>query len=762
MAPVDGSGSCPAWMQIVLNRAVLSSFTQRSYYRSNATLWSVTVPTTHGSWLRGRWLTHSAPGRAFVAGAILKALSWVIGTLFGGAGISSLLDFLGSAAFLASGIGLVALLAGSARPRLLWPVRRKLSLSYVFIGAVPAGLIITFFALCGLLVFFSVSAYLMESRVRTLVGEARVQADATAIELRGRTGDVAAGIVARRQDELARVYPAASFALVATGRACSAAAAPGASPMPAPGGRMLLGAGPWAHLEEPASLPGWIGCDGVSTVTVYSVPGATVRAAETGRLRLVVRAVAWTGGPSGQTAVVVDIPVGRDTARQLREDTGIELAGVAALVPSAGDARPLTGRINPAAEAEATSRVAAPARGWLEQPQSWYAFVDVRDWQTGHIGNVAVSIGMSPAEVFRRLSATTVRIGDFNLGQLLVLLLSLIGGLFLVIEVVAAVMGIGLARSITGSVDELFAGTNRIRQGDFTYKIPIRTRDQLGELAESFNSMTASIEGLLREKAEKERLEQELRIAREIQMSLLPQGLLSQPGLSLSAHCEPAREVGGDYYDVLPLGEGCFGLLIADVSGKGTSAALYMAELKGLMLALSHHHRSPRNLLIEANRILSAHLDSRSFITMVYAVVDVAARTMTYARAGHCPVIHVPVSTGTVGLPARVLTPDGMVLGLKLDDGSAFNALLSEETIILGPGDMVALYTDGISEAMNASLECYGEHRLAEALVARRHLPFENLRDGILAEIQAFVGDSPQHDDMTLLLLRMDDVEGAN
>ena len=114
-------------------------------------------------------------------------------------------------------------------------------------------------------------------------------------------------------------------------------------------------------------------------------------------------------------------------------------------------------------------------------------------------------------------------------------------------------MGLTLARSITGSVHELFAGTERVRRGDFGHKIAIRSRDQLGELAASFNSMTASIEELLQQKAEKERLEQELRIARSIQMSLLPQGPLAMPGVSLSGHCEPAREVGGDYYDFLPL-----------------------------------------------------------------------------------------------------------------------------------------------------------------------------------------------------------------
>ena len=114
-------------------------------------------------------------------------------------------------------------------------------------------------------------------------------------------------------------------------------------------------------------------------------------------------------------------------------------------------------------------------------------------------------------------------------------------------------MGLALARSITGAVHELFEGTERVGRGDFTHKIAVRSRDQLGELAASFNSMTTSIEYLLQEKAVKERLEQELRIARSIQMSLLPQGPLQVPGLALVPHCEPAREVGGDYYDYVTI-----------------------------------------------------------------------------------------------------------------------------------------------------------------------------------------------------------------
>src|SRR5207247_5073979 len=153
------------------------------------------------------------------------------------------------------------------------------------------------------------------------------------------------------------------------------------------------------------------------------------------------------------------------------------------------------------------------------------------------------------------------------------------------------------AQALTGSVHELFTGTERVRQGDFTHKIAVQTDDQLGELSVSFNSMTASIEDLLRQAAEKKRMEEELRIAREIQMSLLPQGPLGMPGLSVTALCVPAREVGGDYYDFFRLSERRLGILIADVSGKGTSAALYMAELKGLMLSLIQIHSSPRALM---------------------------------------------------------------------------------------------------------------------------------------------------------------------
>jgi phosphoserine phosphatase RsbU/P len=209
-----------------------------------------------------------------------------------------------------------------------------------------------------------------------------------------------------------------------------------------------------------------------------------------------------------------------------------------------------------------------------------------------------------------------------------------------------------------------------------------------------------------------------------------------------------------------------------------------MAQLKGLVLSLSAIHSSPRALLVNANRIIARHLDSRSFITITYAVVDVRARTMTYARAGHTPLIHVPgcgvtinaetaepaepdvfsassassALNGMARAQAQILTPDGMVLGLQLDDGQMFDSLLEEATIPLRTGDLYVFFTDGISEAMNGADECFGEVRLAGLVEDHAALPPDELRERILREIETFVSGAPQHDDMTMILVKVEDV----
>ncbi|PYQ68681.1 MAG: hypothetical protein DMG01_30460, partial [Acidobacteria bacterium] len=412
--------------------------------------------------------------------------------------------------------------------------------------------------------------------------------------------------------------------------------------------------------------------------------------------------------------------------------TGVEVRSVSTS-GVAGDAQPLSGRQG----GHERDRPSLAPKGMLSNMPS---LMEYRDWRSGESGILAITTALSIPDLYDRISAPEGGVPR-TFGQGLLMVLFVIGALFLIIEFVALVAGLALAKSITGSVHQLFAGTERVR-------------DQLGELAGSFNQMTASIEDLLREAAEKKRLEEELRIAHEIQMSLLPQGPLRMPGLSVTAVCVPAREVGGDYYDFLPLDDHRLGVLIADVSGKGTSAALYMAELKGLMLSLSRIHTSPRDLLIDANRIIAEHLDARSFITMTYAILDL--RT----RAGHTPLIYVP-GPGLEARRAKILAPDGLVLGLKIDKGETFERLLQEDTILLHDGDLFVFFTDGISEAMNARDDCFGENRLGQLAETHAHLPSDELRERVLREISAFVGDAPQHDDMTMILLKVDEVVEA-
>jgi serine phosphatase RsbU (regulator of sigma subunit) len=422
---------------------------------------------------------------------------------------------------------------------------------------------------------------------------------------------------------------------------------------------------------------------------------------------LAARAVAWI---DGSRAALVDIP--------FRSDLG----------PGGGGATPLP----------------------------WVTFLEGTDWATGEQTRVTIPFRVEVEDVYRTIAGGPLaQMGTFDFGQFLLVLVAGVGALFLVIEVAALGMGLGLARTITGSIHDLFEGTEQIRRGDFTHRIPIRRPDQLGELAGSFNSMTASIQELLQQKAEKERLAQELKVARDIQMSLLPQGPVRVPGLALTGYCEPAREVGGDYYDFLRIDDRRLGVLIADVSGKGTSAALYMAELKGLMLSLSQRHRSPRALLIDANRILSRQLDPSSFITMTYVVIDLEARTLTHARAGHCPLLHLP--SAAHGTPhVRTLTPDGLVLGLQIDNGETFDRLLEEVTIPLAAGDLFVLYTDGVTDATNEAGDWFGESRLATLIEEHGALPFDALRDRMLREVDAFAGTQAQHDDMTWVLIRIE------
>ena len=676
-------------------------------------------------------LLRSWPGRLFIVAAIVKL---VLAVLRLAVDLPGFLEVLGTTATVALLVAVgyfVTRLFILIQRQLLWRVRRKLILSYVFIGVVPALLIFGFFLFAASVISMNVSAYLFRNGYDEIVRNAAALAEAAAAEISRAPGDTRATIN--------RVHQNGSAALNIQGISLTFIAA-GAQP-----GEPIV-AGEWDHIAAPREIPAWVKAraDGFTGSIAIAHPD------HSDRPELIARSVRLAATGKGLVGyVLVDIPIDGALIDRLYEKTGVKAGAV--VVTNQDDS---------------ASEVVASLTSADDEKRSQYfgrsvAFFDVIEWDPGSARRAAVDITYRVGELYSRIVEAQSGQSPSDPAERLRIVLAAVAGLFLIIELAALVMGLALARSITSSIHELFMGTERVRQGDFAHRIQIPTKDQLGELATSFNQMTGSIENLLQTAAEKKRLEEELRIARQIQMSLLPQGPLEMPGLAITALCVPAREVGGDYYDFFPLEGDRLGVLIADVSGKGTSAALYMAELKGLVLSLSQIYQSPRQLLLEVNRIISENLDTRSFITMTYAVLDPRRGVMSFARAGHTPLIRLPAGGGHAR-DAQVLIPNGMVVGLRIDGAQEkFAELLEEEEVPLHVGDVLVLYTDGITEAMNAVNDLFGDARLSRIVEEHGHLASGELRERILREIESFVGGADQHDDMTMILIKVERMEAA-
>jgi sigma-B regulation protein RsbU (phosphoserine phosphatase) len=261
--------------------------------------------------------------------------------------------------------------------------------------------------------------------------------------------------------------------------------------------------------------------------------------------------------------------------------------------------------------------------------------------------------------------------------------------------------------------------------------------------------MTESIQNLMKVRAEKERLSESLRIARQMQQNLLPREISSLGNIEIAAMNIPAQEVCGDYYDIIRKGESEVGVIVADVSGKGPSAALIMAEVKGVILSVSQRTVMPRELLVQANSILGPTLDSRNFITMTYAMIDDRNRTMRLSRAGHNPILHYRAPEGEID----VVQPGGIGLGLARN--GVFEKTLEEVERKLNVGDVLLFYTDGLTEAMNLQNQLYGLPRVSQILLQNRELSAEEIKTAIFRDLQFFLqGNAPQ-DDVTMVLLKV-------
>jgi serine phosphatase RsbU (regulator of sigma subunit) len=254
---------------------------------------------------------------------------------------------------------------------------------------------------------------------------------------------------------------------------------------------------------------------------------------------------------------------------------------------------------------------------------------------------------------------------------------------------------------------------------------------------------------LLKESFERERMEEELRIARHVQQRLLPNKTPKYNSISIESLTITAYEVGGDYYDFLNFSENQMGFIIGDVSGKGTSAAFYMAEAKGIVQALSKTFQKPRDLLIRTNEILYDTLERKSFISMLMASLDCDTNTLSFARAGHCPLLYYNSKLNE----ATLLQPEG--IGVGLERGDIFKKKLKEEKVECQSGDIIVFYTDGLSEARNHSGEEYGDERLRTLINTNAKKSASELKELVIDSILSFLDGQSLSDDLTLLLVKL-------
>jgi serine phosphatase RsbU (regulator of sigma subunit) len=247
--------------------------------------------------------------------------------------------------------------------------------------------------------------------------------------------------------------------------------------------------------------------------------------------------------------------------------------------------------------------------------------------------------------------------------------------------------------------------------------------------------------------AERERLKTELEVARKAQLRMLPQQIPQFAGLDIAAFSEPAKEVGGDYFDFVMFDGQRLGIVIGDVSGKGMPAALYMTLTKGFLQARADVNASPREILCRMNRNFYQAAERNIFVSLFYCVIDPINRKMVYARAGHNPLIVRHTASHTT----KLLQPPGLAVGLE--SGEVFERIMKQESIDITPGDTLVFYTDGLTEGMNRHKEEFGEERLLEVIRGAENSTARELLAQIRKAHAAFVGREEQHDDLTCLVV---------
>ncbi len=488
-------------------------------------------------------------------------------------------------------------------------------------------------------------------------------------------------------------------------------------------------------LVSDAALPSWLRGERTWSGLTHATPAAPSEGAPQDST---IRAVARGGDPTDPFAVLVEVPLDREFVRYLSDTIGV--------------------RIRPAA-----------AEGDASPGLFYVALMPSTDWTSGRRSEqIALTFDWSWTEAGRQVFGSTAAGRYWRLGLLV------LGWVFLGLEVLALGGAAWMVRAVTGTVDRIHRATEFIRRGDFSHRVPIRSRDQLGELAERFNDMSAHIEVLLRERVERERLQREIEIAAEVQARLFPRAMPQMRTVEMVGLCRAARGVAGDYYDGVEVAPGLVALALADVAGKGISASLMMSNLQAslraqaAMIGDSLLAALPGSAGLEAgpggagnsggrgngagavarmtttiNEQLCLSIEPNRFATLFLALYDDRTRLLRYTNAGH----NRPILVQPDGSVERLATGGSLV--------GAFQGLrYQEDGAVLRSGASLLIFSDGITEALNPDGEEYGDERLVRFAVRCRGLSAEATRRTLFEEIDGWSRTEERGDDQALLVVK--------
>jgi sigma-B regulation protein RsbU (phosphoserine phosphatase) len=643
----------------------------------------------------------------FVAGTVVSV------TTFSGSAIS----FLKYLAILA-GIYLFVRMIAWGRNRLLWSLRNRLIVAYLFIAVVPILLIMTFVVLAGNFLYSQLGAYLLyedlHQRVETLTDVSQHIAAAH--------GFLPHGV---SQEELERILEAQS-----------------------------------------------------KTVHDHDLPGLTIKFSnDVGQLQNLLQKSNMAGRgffsgllQQGDTLSLVSMRLLGDTENRRMVSLRVQMTPdlLATVAPDLGALQlnltepytggPRTGVIYSTGGDQgeayqmtkpilAKNRTLQPAGFWLEPSVNVVSRLEdaASIAPNGTVGR--------PNPVFAVFSARPTRLNGrmfSTLGELrdsYRLLFVVFAVVFLLIWMAAFVTGVVLTRQITKAIADLYHATQYVQSGDLTHRVRIERRDQLGVLAESFNLMTGSISGLIEEQKKRQRLENEISIAREVQSQLFPHAMPQVPGVEIQAICKAARSVSGDYYDFIQLSPTHVAIALADISGKGISAALLMASLQAALrsqlLTEGSERTSTAELVSRLNRHLVRNTGDDRFATFFIAVYDSATRTLRYTNAGHLPSFLISRDG------AMHLSEGGMVLGVVED------CCYDEGLVHVPENSSLVAYSDGLVEPETVYGEEFGIKRLQQAAVYVQASSPKVVAESLMTAAEEWAGTPEQADDMTVVVARM-------